>query len=293
MHKKFAQAILGIKTASASEEQLETFAKIASNRFINESIPLNKSIAKIAQDNDLNSNCVERVCEMANLQTHSALLPSEPEKRASFAFPLADSKKVAGMICVKTPSGPTMSREFARPPCGPAVSSSPSIADLFGTSGKSHDGFRIPEKKKIIVMIQKKAAEKGRKHDALLKEAMMCETAELEAQKSVKQAVLQGSTLEEIHSAACGAGLSKVSAEVLQKTAPALDKQLFEKVAFEAPEELIDRDVPVRVINGRNPIIASLSALKKYQDNSYCIRDGLMGLEQEIEILKQRLKELE
>lgn len=292
MHTKFAKAIMATKVASVSEERLETLSKIASNRFISESIPLNDTIAKIAQDEDLNSHAVERVCEMANLQTHAALLPAEPEKRASFAFPLADSKKVAGMICIKPPSGPLMPQEFARPPCGPAASSGPSMAELFGTSGCAHDGFKIPEKKSIIVMIQKKAAEKSRMHDKLLKEAMLAETAELEAHKTIKQAVLQGESLDDIHQSACQAGLGGISGEVLEKTAGILQGELV-KCAFEAPEELIDRSVPVRIINGRNPIMASLDLLKQYRDNTYQIREGLMGLEQDISVLKQRLKELE
>lgn len=290
---------MGIKTASVSQERLETFAKIASKRFVDESVPLSDTIAKIAQDNDLNSHAVERVCEMANLQTHAALLPSEPEKRASFSFPLADAKKVA--VCLRPAAGPrpTILSDYAHPPCGPAAKAGPSMADLFGAAGKAHDGFQVPEKKRIVIMIQKKAAERQRLHDQMLKEAMFCETAELEVHKTVKQAVMQGATLEDVHNAACGAGLGGVSGEVLQKTASLLNKQFLisdedlEKVAFEAPEELIDRNVPVRVINGRNPIIASLDVLKQYRDNTYSIRDGLMGLEQELEVLRQRLKELE
>ena len=185
-----------------------------------------------------------------------------------------------------------MSQEFARPPCGPAASSGPSMAELFGTSGCAHDGFQIPEKKRIIVMIQKKAAEKSRMNDKLLKEAMLAETAELEVHKTIKQAVLQGETLDNIYESACQAGLGDISGEVIEKTAGVLQSE-FVKCAFEAPEELIDRNVPVRIINGRNPIMASLDLLRQYRDNTYQIREGLMGLEQDISVLKQRLKELE
>lgn len=292
MHEKFAKALMSTKVASFSQERLETFAKIASNRFIGENIPLNDTILKIAKDEDLNSHAVERVCEMANLQTHAGLLPSEPEKRASFAFPLADSKKIASMICIENPPSATMSSEFACPPCGPAASSGPSMEDLFGVSGQAHDGFQVPEKKSLVIMIQKKAAEKNRMYDKLIKEAMLVETAEKAAHHQIKQAVLQGESLDEIHVNACNAGLGDFAVEYLDKTADVLRKE-FVKCAFEAPEELIDRSVPVRVINGRNPIIASLHTLKQYRDNAFSIREGLMGLEQDISILKQRLKELE
>lgn len=294
MHKKFAAAIMGINPSSPSQERLETLAKIASKRFVENSIPLNDSITKIAQENDLTPHHIERICEMANLQTHSTLLPSEPEKRASFAFPLADSKEVCASLGPKS-TGATMLSDFAGPPSG-TPAGGPSVADLFGVSGGGHDGFQVPEKKRIIIMIQKKAAERQRANDSMLKTAMLYETAERDFHKLAKQAVMQGVKLEEIHTAACHAGLGDISQEVLQKTAKLLQKQFLiemEKVAFEAPEELIDRDVPVRVINGRNPIIASLKTLKQYHDNTYTIRDGLMGIDQELEVLKTKLKELE
>lgn len=295
MHKKFAAVIMGSAPSSLSQERLETWAKIASKRFVENSIPLNDSITKIAQENDLTPHHIERVCEMANLNTHTALMPNEPEKRASFGFPLADAKCIRIALGPKKP-GATMSSDYAGPPKG-TPSSGPSMADLFGVSGKGHNGFAVPEKKKVIIMIQKKAAERQRTHDSLLKTAMQCETAEKQFHKAAQQAVIQGSSLQDIHTVACHAGLGDVSGEVLQKTARLMKTQFLmgdmEKVAFEAPEELIDRDVPVRVINGRNPIIGSLKALKEYQNNAYCIRDGLMGLDQELEVLRTKLKELE
>jgi hypothetical protein len=297
MLNKFAQAILGGAASSPSVERLETWSKIASKRFIDEGAPLNETITKIAQENDLNPHFVERLCEMSNLCTHNTLLPSEPEKRASFTFTLADAKEVTAALAGPCPGKPMVS-DFAGPPRG-LPGEGPSMAELFGVSGGGHSGFEVPEKKRIVIMIQKKAAERERKYSELLKTAMQLETAELQFHSAVKQAVMQGSSLEEIHEASCHAGYGDVSRETLPKTAQLLNKQFLvsdqdlEKVAFEAPEELIDRNVPVTVVNGRNPIIASIDALKKYRDNTYCIRDGLMGIDQEVEILRQKLKELE
>lgn len=297
MHEKFAQAIIGGATSSPSQERLDTWSKTASNRFVGEGIPLNDSIKKIAQSNDLNPHFIERVCEMSNLYTHNALLPSEPEKRAGFAFPLADAKTVIASLRMVPKSGPAMKSDYACPPSGPKTG--PTMAEMFGSGKPGHDGFQVPEKKRIIIMIQKKAAVKRRVRDALLKTAMEVETAELHMHKQVKQAVMQGMGLEEIHQAACSAGLGEITQDVLPKTAKLLNKQFLvkdaelQKLAFEAPEELIDRDVPVTVINGRNSLMASIDVLKQYRSNASCIQKGLMGLEQEVEYLKQRLKELE
>lgn len=174
------------------------------------------------------------------------------------------------------------------------------MADLFGvSSGDGHTAYDVPERQKIIIMIQKKASERDRKYNELLKCAMEIETAELGVHSAVKQAVMQGASLDSIYKAACDAGYGDVSRETLIKSAELLKKQFvisdkaFTKFAEKAPEELIDRSLPITVINGRNPIIASIDALKKYKDNTYQVRDGLMGIDQEVEILRQKLKELE
>ena len=175
------------------------------------------------------------------------------------------------------------------------------MSELFGVdqSGCGHNGYDIPERRKIVIMIQKRASDRSRAYDALLTAGMEAETAELEAHKHVKQAVMHGATLEEIHEAACHAGTGDVTEELLPKTAKLLNLQFLisdrelEKVAFKAPEELIDRDVPVTIINGRNPLMGSIDALKKYRGKAYSLRHGLVQIDDEVEILRQRLKAME
>lgn len=299
MHEKFAEMLFGGSSNSISEDRLTTWAKVASQRFINDGVPLNDSIQKIAQENDLNKNFVERLCEMSNMETHIATIPSEPEKRASFAFPLADSKAVCSSLSGASHPKTKIISDYAGPPKG-LPGGGPSIAEMFGVKDVCpHNGGDIPERKRIIIMIQKKASERGRMHGDLLQSAMQCETAEKQFHKEAKQAVMHGMALEEMHKVACDAGFGSLTSELLPKTAQLLDRQFLiteedmEKMAFEAPEELIDYSVPVRVINGRNPLLASLDTLKKYRDNTYQIRDGLMGLDEEVKVLRQRLKELE
>lgn len=299
MHEKFAQAILGGATSSPSTERLENWSKVASNRFTQEGIPLNATVEKIAQENDLNPHFIERLCEMANLVTHNAIIPKDPEKRASFAFPLADAKKVSSSLG-PCPVGPKMISDYAGPPQG-IPSDGPSMAEMFGVGEDhgGHQGGEIAPRQKLIIMIQKKAALRDRLHDGILKSAMLQETGEAAVCSQIKQAVIQGAELEEIHKVASEAGYGEITAEILPKYAQDLARTFLvpqdgvEKLAFEAPEELINRDVPVTVINGRNPLIASLKTLKEYKNNHYHVRDGLMGINQELEILQQKLKELE
>ena len=173
------------------------------------------------------------------------------------------------------------------------------MSELFGVEDGGHDGFEYPEKQKLIIMIQKRASERKRKYDALLKTAMEIETAELQVHRHVKQAVMQGASLEDVHELACHAGNGDVTADLLPKTAALLNRQFLvsdkamEKLAFEAPESLIDRDVPVTIVNGRNPLLSSIDALKRYRSSAYKIKDGLNRIDDELKIFGQRLKELE
>lgn len=300
MHEKFAAAIIGIPSTSISADQIDTWAKIASSRFIKEAAPLNDTIRKIAQDNDLNPNFIERICESANLQTHTALLPREPEKRASFAFPLADAKVVTASL---RPSGGPPKKiisDYTRPPSA-MPGGGPSLEEMFGVNGSNgcgHQGGDVPEKQRLVILIQKTAAQRQRVYDALVNKTMEIEHAEKQANHQIKQAMLQGASLEEIHAAACSAGLGDESAELLPKTAQLMKRHFLvsekelEKVAFKAPESLIDRDVPVTIVNGRNPILASIDALREYKSSAHTYRLGLMGIDDELKVLKQRLKEL-
>lgn len=298
MHEKFAAAIIGVSSSSDPTSKIDTWANIASSRFINEGTSLNDTIKKLAQDNDLNPNYIDRICETANLKTHMALLPSEPEKRASFSFPLADAKTVIKSL---RPSGAPVKRissDYMCPPSG-LPGDGPTMSEMFGISGPGHTGHDIPEKRKLIIMIQKRASDRNRVYDALLKTAMEAETAELQIHHLAKQAVIQGTSLENIHEAACHAGNGDITAELFPKTAKLLNKMFLvsnsqlEKTAFEAPESLIDRNVPVTVVNGRNPLLSSINALKKYNSKAYSLRKGLIQIDDELKILNQRLKELE
>ncbi|MHC4644895.1 MAG: hypothetical protein ACYTBJ_05305 [Planctomycetota bacterium] len=274
-------------------------AKVASKRFVEEGAPLNDTIRKLASSNDLGSHHIERVCEMANLQTHAALIPSEPEKRASFSFPLADAKEVVASLHPAMQPQRKILSDYTCPPCGLA-GGGPTMSEMFGASGDGHRGFESTPRQQIVVVLQKKAALRQRGHDLLLKTAMEAETAELEVHKHVKQAVMHGMTLDQVHEAASAAGLGDVTAEVLQKTAQLLkmqflvsDEEVEKTASYEAPEELIDRSLPVTVINGRNAMIASLDTLRKYNSKAYHVRNGLVQIDDEVRVLRQKLKDLE
>ena len=80
---------------------LENFGKAASKAYLEHKIPLNDSITKLAEINNLTSEQVKLVVEEANNTTHLSLLPKAEDKYIE--FPVADFKKVATRVFENTP----------------------------------------------------------------------------------------------------------------------------------------------------------------------------------------------
>src|SRR5690606_18387695 len=165
-------------------ERLEMLAKTAAKRYLEEGANLNDTITKIAKENDLNANQIERVCEMANIETHKGLWAKTAQKE-KISFPLADSKVVIACACgsgrMPVPCSPIDS-DYAGPPKGLPLPG-PSLASMMGVDpDAAHNGLTdVPEKKRIIVILEKKAAERKRLQSEILFKGAELETLEKKA----------------------------------------------------------------------------------------------------------------
>lgn len=70
----------------------KSFAKTAAVNFIKKDIPLNETIVKLAQNNNLNPTQIQRVSELANKATHQYCILKMADK--NFTFDLADTNKI-------------------------------------------------------------------------------------------------------------------------------------------------------------------------------------------------------
>jgi hypothetical protein len=293
-------------------ERLELLAKTAAKHYLEERVPLNTSIRKIAEENDLNANQIERVCEMANIATHRGLWAKTAQKEA-VAFPLADAKtviKVVGKqpVDADDPESPKVTcpvmsdSDYAGPPKGiPAVG--PSTISMFGADpAQVHQGLHEePESKRIIIILQKKAAERQDVHDRVLLNGMELESIEKRAYHAVKQAVLGGATFGQIYEAAVGSGLGKVAEEYLPKWERQLINEThgttrlrLEKLAIsKAPEEFISDNLGnVSVINGAHPVLVSLDTVQRKTGEIKQGLHNLLRIDDEVKVFNQRLREL-
>ncbi len=289
---------------SVTQDRLLLMAKTASRRYLNEGTPMNETIAKIAEDNDLNQHQVERVCEMANIATHQSLWPDAPEKE-KIAFPVANPKVVivrkADSSAPPISCPPSVGSDYMGPPSLP--STGPSMASMFGADpGESHSGLHDDgPSKRIIVVLQKKAAEKKAIQDQLIVETMRYESEKLAAYNAIKQEVLSGTPLTAIETAARVANLGKIAAEVLPEFQELLVAEThgrlrtsLEKVAIApAPEEYISDELGnTTVVNGAHPVLVSLDLLHKRDGTIKALFTGLTRVNDEIKVYGQKIREL-
>lgn len=303
--------LLSEPTTKVAGDRLEIFAKTAAQEFLNRGVPLNESISKAAQANDLNRNQIERLCEMANLATHQALW-SKTAQKANVAFPLADPKKIAmpqtttkTASFVASTSGRATMNDYLRPPArmpaaGPSIKTAMRVEDV-----RPHNGLHeVPEKVQLKVAREKLLAKRARLQDKLVSTKLALESIETMAFGTVKQAVMQeGYSMADLYRAACSVGLEKQAREYL----PTWEKRLIgsttgtlrlrlEKTAISrAPKDLIAealKDHGVTVVNGAHPVLVSLDTIRQRDDE---IRQGLIGLlrlNDEIELTEQKIREL-
>lgn len=298
-----AFSYLFAKSAGATADELESLARIAAKRRVDEGIPLSDSVEKLARDYELNGNQIERVCEMANLATHQALWSRTMDK-AKVAFDLADAQKV------KSKAGPAEARrrlpqldaDYARPP-QEIPGTSASLAELMGVGeGGGHQGLAGPsERQRLIIVLQKKAAERQRARDRLLTAGMKAETSVKLAYRAVKQELLGGASTYDLLRAAKAAGFEKVARALL----PAFETRLISEVAgrrraelekqaiSRAPEELIsDALGATTIVNGAHPLLVSLDIVHRSNEAVRELCQHLLRVDDELQVLRQRLRAL-
>ncbi len=78
------------------------FAKMAAEQFVEKDVPLDSTIAKIAEKNNLSPTQIQRVVELTNLDANERIFKSAGDK--TFTFPLAS---LAGVRAILHPDSPS------------------------------------------------------------------------------------------------------------------------------------------------------------------------------------------
>ena len=311
-HFSYLLSDSGPRHTKIAADRLELLAKTAAKRYLEERAPLNDTIKKIAEENDLNAQQIERICEMANIATHQGLWAKTANKEA-VAFPLADSKNVVSVV-VKKPmdpgdsespmvsSSPSVDADYSAPPRG-IPCPGPGLASLMGADPATHHNGLTEEspRKQIIIMIQKKAAERKDLRDDIIVDGMELESLKKAAFVTVKQAVLSGASFRDIYEAAVGMGLGKTANELLPDFQEKLigevigdtRRRLEKQAILRAPDDLISDDLGnTTIINGAHPVLISLDTVQKKTGEIKNGLNNLLRIDDEVKVFEQKLREL-
>lgn len=127
----------------------KALAKTAAVDFVQKNVPLNTTITKLAEENNLNQPQISRVCELSNKAVHQYGLLKSADK--NFTFDLADSSKILCNINNNNDSGLTTSFEPEKPKMA-------SLDSLYKSFGIEKTAFDLKRKQDREALINKFAA---------------------------------------------------------------------------------------------------------------------------------------
>lgn len=314
--KHMIEDILKIsRTLGVNKEQYGLWAKTAAKRFLEDDVPLNDSIRKIAAEHELNSNEVDRVVEMANLETYSQRLKQSSPNDKSFEFPVADRAKIVPGGAEKTAMPQIFVTDFDRPlDTDLSRTAGMDLFEAFGVSGIEKVAQDSARGEALVQKLERLAELTQDKLAMNLEQSM--ETAE-KFFDMIKQEILKGKTFDEVQSAVMAKADSKekayadrigeltayakrklYDAGLLQlpgRTGDSTDDPTQEKSAEPVPKAMVtdtweSPGVTVSVINGRHPMFAAIDTLVTQFEEADKTKNNLIILEDKIRYTKSRVR---
>lgn len=268
-----------------SKDNVNMWARETAREYVSEKTPLNEKIASIADKNHLNSEQIQRVVEATNLAVDGYMKGSD-----------FDVAKTAGVLAIiRKPSGCPLSSgldDYVSPPS--PVDSGEDMHELFGV--KPQDVLpSVPRKRVVQIKIIKLGSAK--------KELLGMEStlnrklvqAERDLVKTAKQSVMQDKeTLEDLFSMTKEAGLTKLAKKYFPVIEHVLTNQgVLEKVAFQAEERYISKDIKkqgiprIEIINGNHAVLKRFQTLKRIEDDLVHARRAIVVCDDKIKKLQE------
>ena len=247
------------------------FAKMASEQFVEKNVPLNDTLAKIAEKNNMSPTQIQRVVELTNLDTNERLFKNAGDK--TFTFPLASLAGVQAVLhpdkasTVKTASlvnmigVPVSETKRQRVEEGLAkVASSSMVAEpmseLMEKRAEQNAGEIINELRKRVnnILFEKQAAE-----DAVHKSYGVIRD------KAKNHVLLDGGHLQDLMKYACAAfpGTDGLWLKVFEAV-----KSDLTKLGHPVDKKILAQKVEIphgewKVINGRHAFQVDLDTLRR------------------------------
>lgn len=246
---------------SINSKDFETFGKVASKRFIENNVPLNDTITKLAKEYGLNRDQISRVVENANVETHLKLYKEAEDKYIE--FDTADPNKVISNLDFDIEKSAAVMNDYED------IAESQNLRGFSGYSDE--DAERISEANKR--QLKKKAEDVTAILNNRLEEIdQNFERESSDLYNNIKQAALASGEFSQIRHAAKMAVPEKITDTIINTHEKRLKKEAAAKVDFS------EKDAPKGTLNEDSSIvkgIKKLSTLKERYIELKKVKDAL------------------
>jgi hypothetical protein len=288
---------------SLSPEALELMGKQAANRFLDEGIPLNEGIAKLASEHaDINADQVRRVVEFANKATYLGLHDKAKTAGAKESYPqfaLADSTVILGSLGeeaspLRTPTVDTdYSSSVEKRASIEGTVADNLLADLFQvkkTAEVAHTRDAVVEE---IVSVKEDLTSL---RDHLTHTASTLDTLWKEAQEDyydhVRRHMLNGGSLADVVASSRIPGVEQE--KISSALQPFVVRLLKDKVA--SPAQMQEQvkgfeKVAHRILNENHPLVTTFRAYLSLDSEIQKVASGLTDVEVELGRVNSFIKE--
>lgn len=261
-----------------SELELKMAAKEASKKYLEEKVPLNTTIAKVASDRGMNGYQVARVCEQANLDTYNALW--DKSKSGDFTFDVADQEKIAASInqpeslLLDEYSSPVESIKDLLPEETSVENKTSKQAALLNTAFEKYAELNNQEKpvsKDKILKLANRLEYYAKELDSAIFEAQVtAKEAEYKLKDMLKIAALNGENIAKVYAAAILAYPEKTATvrEIFTRIGTELEKSgiSFSKHAKIYTESSEGEKIEASTVNKSHAILKHLDTVIHNQD---------------------------
>lgn len=266
----------GSRHASLSAESLELMGKQAANRFLNEGLALNETIAKLAAEHqDINGEQVKRIVEFANNAVYLAKHDQSKTAGAESSYPqfeLADASRIIQEM--SDGARPTVTTpvdvEYSKLP-QKAKTASVHVSSIKDTVVETMFGIKKAAsvevtKDQVVQQVMDTKHELDAMRDTLMHDGERLDMALKEAQAGyyaqVKNHLLEGNSFSDVLIAAQSSGADK--AKIAEAMRPIVERLITEKVASPLRLKIMTEQlekVAHRVVNEKHPLVSEFSSM--------------------------------
>lgn len=293
----------GTRHASLSAESLELMGKTAANRLLNENMPLNETISKLAAAHaDINGEQIKRVAEFANNAVYLAKHDQSKVAGAETSYPmfeLADPFRI--MQDMSSGSRPTVTTavdaEYSRLPERAKTASAEQdtiIEQAFGIDSSKVDPLTFSREtivnnvfgtKDYLVGLKENLEHHAENFTMAVKEA------QAEYYDLVKRHILDEGSFSDVVAAASSSGAPK--AKIAEALRPVIERLMIEKVA--SPAALSVRDTlektAQRAVNEEHPLVNTFRSILSLTAELEKVAHSLDEVDTQLDRVKGLIKE--